>query len=144
MILDEQVTANFRLIEMFHSNTADANGITEQYQPTVEIMENARQLLKYVLQPLRDLHGKPIHINCGYRCKRVNDEVGGVKSSQHLTAQAADCSTENNQELIQTLLHSDIDFDQCISEKGTELKPAWVHISYNSHDNNRKQFIRIP
>lgn len=144
MNLDEQITKNFNLKEFFHSNTADAKGFSEQYEPTEELKENARQLTKYVMQPLRDIYGKPISINCGYRCKRVNDAVGGVKTSQHLTAEAAYCSSDNNQELIQTLLHSDIDFDQCISEKGTELKPAWVHISYKSHGNNRKQFLRIP
>lgn len=42
------------------------------------------------LQELRDLSGKPIIVNCGYRCPEHNKAVGGVKRSQHLFGNAAD------------------------------------------------------
>jgi len=42
------------------------------------------------LQKLRDLIGKPIHINSGYRCPKNNKEVGGVTNSQHVLGTATD------------------------------------------------------
>lgn len=46
--------------------------------------------LPIALQQLRDKLGKPITINCGYRCEKHNREVGGAKRSQHLYGKAAD------------------------------------------------------
>ena len=143
MNLDIQISDNFNLKELVHSNTADAEGIHEQYEPELDVIDNLTALVNKVLQLLRDLYGKPIHVNCGYRCTRLNAAVGGVKTSQHLYGQAADCSCENNKELIEVLMKSDIDFDQCISEKGSAERPAWVHISYKKVGTNRKQFLRI-
>lgn len=46
--------------------------------------------LLYKLQALRDLIGKPIIINSGYRTKEYNKRVGGSPNSQHLKGKAAD------------------------------------------------------
>lgn len=43
-----------------------------------------------LLEQLRAKVGKPIHINCGYRCPKHNAEVGGVVNSQHIDGTAAD------------------------------------------------------
>ena len=42
------------------------------------------------LQRLRDVIGKPILINSGYRSPSHNAKVGGSPNSQHLTGKAAD------------------------------------------------------
>lgn len=42
------------------------------------------------LQALRDIWGKPIHINSAHRCANHNLAVGGAAKSQHLTI-AFDC-----------------------------------------------------
>ena len=42
------------------------------------------------LEKLRLMIGKPIIVNCAYRCKKHNAEVGGVANSQHLLGTAAD------------------------------------------------------
>jgi hypothetical protein len=42
------------------------------------------------LQKARDLVGKPITINSGFRCKTHNKKVGGVSSSLHLKGTAFD------------------------------------------------------
>jgi uncharacterized protein YcbK (DUF882 family) len=46
--------------------------------------------LVLALQELRDLVGKPIHINSGVRCASHNTAVGGSKKSQHLEGRAVD------------------------------------------------------
>lgn len=43
-----------------------------------------------LLEELRAKAGKPIHVNCGYRCPSHNAEVGGVPNSQHVLGTAAD------------------------------------------------------
>lgn len=48
------------------------------------------QALMNELQALRDYLGVPIMINSGYRTPSHNKKVGGVTSSQHLKAKAAD------------------------------------------------------
>ena len=42
------------------------------------------------LDALREAIGKPIHVDCMYRCPSHNAEVGGVPNSQHLLGNAAD------------------------------------------------------
>ena len=42
------------------------------------------------LQQLRDLIGKPIIINSGYRTESYNKKVGGAKNSYHMQGKAVD------------------------------------------------------
>lgn len=46
------------------------------------------------LEALRNLAGKPIHINSGYRTPSTNAAVGGVRNSQHELGNAADIEIE--------------------------------------------------
>ena len=46
--------------------------------------------MENVLQPLRQLYGKPIIINSAFRSIVVNNAVKGAKNSQHLCGKAAD------------------------------------------------------
>ena len=80
-----QLTPNFNLNE-FHFR--DSRKIPPEYMPNVkELAAN--------LQVLRDEIGAPIHINSCYRPPDYNKKIGGAKTSQHLTASAADitCKT---------------------------------------------------
>jgi len=42
------------------------------------------------LDGFREYYGRPVIVSSGYRCKKLNDKVGGVKNSAHLTGCAAD------------------------------------------------------
>lgn len=46
-----------------------------------------------VLQRMRDLCGKPLIINSGYRCRKHNAAEGGVDGSYHTLGAAADVAT---------------------------------------------------
>ena len=64
-----------------------------------------------LLEQLRAKAGKPVHVNCGYRCPTHNAEVGGVPNSQHVLGTAADITIpeigfERARELVES-----IDFD---------------------------------
>lgn len=45
------------------------------------------------LEDLRALVGKPLRVNCGFRCRRHNAAVGGATNSMHMLGQAADLAT---------------------------------------------------
>lgn len=140
-----ELSKNFTLAELTKSEYAIRNNIKEQNTPSQQIIDNLEKLCINVLQPLRDKVGNPIKITCGYRCKRVNEGVGGASSSQHLDGKAADIeyyigNEENNLLLAQAVLLNNIAFDQMILEFGTKKNPSWIHISYNE-GKNRGQIL---
>lgn len=59
-----------------------------------ELKENVKELADN-LQILRDEIGEPIHINSAYRHEAYNKKIGGVKSSQHIKAKAADITAKS-------------------------------------------------
>lgn len=106
--------------------------------PTIERMQ---ALMEECLDKVREMWGKPIGVNSGYRSAELNRAVGGEKNSQHLRGEAADITTgskENNRKLFDLIVASDIDFDQLIDESGYR----WLHISY-CKDYNRKQVLHL-
>ena len=71
-------------------------------------------LCVYVLQPIRDEHGK-ISISSGYRSKGVNQAVKGKKSSQHKKGQAADISPKEGTLLsVYKWIIDNLEFGACI------------------------------
>lgn len=49
-----------------------------------------KQELMVKLQKLRNDFGKPMVVDCGYRCPQHNASVGGARDSAHLYGEAAD------------------------------------------------------
>ena len=137
------LSENFTLAELTESQAARRKGYKEQFSPPLGVVSNLQELCEKILQPLRDKVG-PIKINSGYRCERVNKDVGGQPSSQHLTGQAADIEGINvtNAELFAAIQSMNLPFDQCIWEFGTKENPAWVHVSCSHR--NRRQILYIP
>jgi len=86
----------------------------------------------------------PIIINSGYRSEAVNNVVGGVATSNHLTGCAADIRVSGIEQLIRyaTILldisdESQEDFDELLIErspKGT----FWLHFAVRPSGNRRK------
>jgi hypothetical protein len=135
-----QLTKNFTLAEMLHSQIAVRHNITKQFNPPQSVINHLKLLCENVLQPPRNKIRKPIFISSGYRCRQVNDMVGGSAKSQHLTGQAADFTAADftPEELFQYIKASNILYDQLIQEFD-----QWVHISYHPiREKNRKQCLR--
>lgn len=138
-----QLTTNFTLEELIHSDTANAKGIDNT--PTKEIEENLKYLAEKALQPIRDKWGKPLTVNSGYRCKELNKAVGGVSNSSHLTGLAADIeagTNEDNKKLFnfisEMVKNKEITVDQVIDEKNY----AWIHVGI-SRENNRNEVFHL-
>lgn len=134
------LTKNFYLDEMLASQSAVRLGFDEQFTPDQAVIENLRALCQNVLQPLRDGLQRAILTSSGYRCPRVNQAIGGAKTSQHLFGMAADINVGHltTEQLYQRIKKSGLVFDQLIQEFD-----RWVHVSYNPDLNaNRRQCLR--
>ncbi len=127
----------FKLSELTRTSKPIAN------VPNAEQESNLINLVEKVLDPARELLGKPITINSGFRCQEVNKAVGGASNSQHTTGEAADLSCSDNKQLLE-LIRSKLKFDQLINEQplpnGT---PSWVHVSYKRNGQNRGEVLMM-
>ena len=129
----------FTMKELTKSSMADKLGIDNT--PTTEVSVALSNLVTHVLDPLREMYGKPITVNSGYRCPQLNAAVGGAKTSQHMRGDAADItagSKEENKKLFE-LIRERLPFDQLLNESDY----SWVHVSYVSPEKNRKQTLNL-
>lgn len=125
--------------ELAKSSTANKLGIDNT--PTSEASVALSNLVTHVLDPLREMYGKPITVNSGYRCPKLNAAVGGAKNSQHMKGEAADITAGNkteNKKLFE-LIRDNLPFDQLLNESDY----SWVHVSYVSSSKNRKQILSL-
>lgn len=129
-----KLSNNFELREFTESDTATRKGIYNY--PGVDERKALDNLVTNLLQPLRDLYGKKMIINSGYRCPELNKEVGGVPASQHVKGEAADVACDNPEEVKNLLLSSGLEFDQIGVYK------RFVHISLKLSGKNRKAVFK--
>ena len=131
------LSENFVLDEFLVSQTASRQGIDNI--PSPEVVENLRNLVVNILQPLRNKLG-PMCISSGFRCPQLNSAIGGAVNSQHIYGMAADINVPGmgNDELAE-YIRDNMDFDQVILEFHTLGQPAsgWVHVSYNIKGNKK-------
>ncbi len=143
-----RLSEHFTLEEFVRSRKAQARGIKNE--PPAEAVEWMKQLVKNILEPLRQAWGQPIFVNSGYRSPELNRVVGGVPNSQHLLGQAADIVADIsllNYDLGQLIIELGLPFDQLIFEdyyiEYVTGKPQhrcrWIHVSYGPR--NRRQII---
>lgn len=128
------VSKNFNYKEFEKSDTAKKFGIINVIN-TSEIRDSIKALVIEVLQPLRDAWGKPLSINSGYRCKKLNEVVGGVETSQHCKGEAADISCSEPAKLAQLAYDLELPYDQMI------LYPTFVHFSHKLNGEQRNQIL---
>ena len=98
-----------------------------------------------VFDVIREHFKTPIRVSSFFRCRLLNNCIGGSKTSQHVKGQAIDMQGTGKltNQMIFDYVKDNLDFDQLIHEYGTDNNPAWVHVSYVSKDKNRKQVLYI-
>ena len=138
---DVQISKNFKLSEFIESETAKKKGIDNT--PSEDIIENIILLVETILQPLRDIISFPFHINSGYRCKKLNNAVGGSDTSAHLEGLAADVnlgSKQRNRILWEEIKRGNFEFDQVINERNY----TWLHIGIKKDkEKNRHSMFKL-
>lgn len=128
----------FTIQELTRSDTAARLHIDNT--PNRDQIRCLELLVNNILDPLRTRYGRPIYITSGYRCRRLNDAVGGAYNSQHMLGQAADItvgSPEDNRQLYSLIRTMRLPFDQLIDEYGMQ----WIHVSYGPR--HRRQAFAI-
>lgn len=128
------LSKNFDWKEFEKSDVAKAHHINNAIVDW-DVRDNIKELVDNVLQPLRDAWGGPIFINSGYRCKELNELVGGVETSQHCKGMAADVGVTDPYALAKLTKRMKIKFDQMI------IYPSFVHYSYRADGDNREQIL---
>lgn len=134
------ISKNFSYAEFEASETAKRKGIINVIT-SFEVRDAVKALTLKVLQPLREVYGKPLEINSGYRCQKLNAEVGGVPTSQHVKGEAADIKTGNQTEsyrlarLAKTTPSIMREIDQMI------VYPTFVHFSHKRVGAQRRQIL---
>lgn len=119
--------------------------------PTPEILDNMRRVALECFERAR-AHFGPIVVSSFYRCPELNRAIGGVDRpgsiSQHTKGQAIDMyidspHSDKNLELYNWCL-ANLDYDQLINEFPDDKgRPCWVHVSYVSHEKNRKMHFTV-
>ncbi len=140
-----KLTDNFSLQELLKSQTALRKGIDNK-PADPSVITNLQVLCEKVLQPVRDHFARPVVINSGYRCPKLNKAIGSSSKSQHTKGEAADIEIPglSNKELAE-YIEDNLPFDQLILEfyNGVDPNSGWVHVSYVGDDDNRKQTLTI-
>lgn len=125
----------FTIEELCKSSTAEKRGISNV--PNYTQKKNLEELIKNILDPLREAYGKPIYVNSGFRSRELNIAVKGASMSEHKKGMAADLdvhSREGNKQLFELIQKLNLPFRQLIDEKDF----SWVHVSYDPNDIKRQ------
>lgn len=120
------LSAHFTLAEMTVSQEAARRGIDNT--PPADVMPALIRTAQGLEAVRVRLGCAPVIVSSGYRCAPLNAAIGGSKTSQHMTGQAADiiCPRFGGPaEVAAALRDSGIEYDQLILEYG-----RWVHISF--------------
>lgn len=129
----------FTLAEFTRSSTAAKYGICND--PSDNVVTNLQYGCTKILDPLRQSYGKPIVISSGFRCKQLNNLVGGVPNSWHQDGNAVDIHVQNETEAkkIFAILKLNLYVDTCLFEHATS-GAQWLHVQWNALKAPRRHF----
>lgn len=126
-----RLSKNFTLKEFTRSGTARRLGIDNN--PNDDQVQNIKDQVENLLQPLRDRIGCVITINSGFRNRLLNKMIGGAFHSQHISGHASDIDVScMSLEEVYKIIVSEFDFDKVIFEFG-----EWIHVSYVKGSNRK-------
>lgn len=146
----------FKIIHNIKSELAEQNNINNF--PGVDVNHNSTLTYDFIINNLRLLHLNCINplladipdikIRSAYRCKQLNNLLGGVENSQHIFGYAIDIVSDNfPASLIWNWCYQNLPlYNQLIWEYpergdfngGSNIDCSWVHISYIEGDNTKK------
>ena len=138
--MNTKISKNFSLNEFTKSETAQRLNINNSLPHNGEDLK-IKALVVYLLQKLRNRFGR-MTINSGYRCPALNAAVGGVPTSRHLTANAADVVF--NDAKLSDVWHylsdnpDNLKWRQVIWYKSRNF----IHFDYSDGDNKMEMIVK--
>ena len=140
----KRISKHISYKEATYSNYAKKYKIANK--PNEEHIDSMELLAEKIFEPLREWVGCPIRVNSMFRSEKLNTALKGSKTSSHMKGQAMDITSmacgkddcKSNLDMFH-YIKDNLDFDQLIWEFGSE--PKWLHVSYNSEKDNRKQVL---
>lgn len=112
--------------------------------PDESSIANLEALIEYIVKPIYDEFPNA-EITNGYRCKELNDKIGGAKGSQHTKGQAVDIvlvipgkTLKESIKELYNFVASMLPFDQLI------IYPTFVHVSYRAINRRLEVINRAP
>lgn len=122
-----QLTPHFSYYEMTRS--AWAERYHRDNTPDCLQLAALENLCRVLLEPLRAQFG-PIRINSAFRSPTVNEGVGGVGCSKHLSGEAVDIYLPNQEtgRAYYRWIVANVDFDQLLFEHRRD-GAMWIHCS---------------
>ena len=140
-----KLSEHLDLSEVTRSESAKRNGISNM--PTEAHIANFKLLAEKIFEPIRTHFRCPIIISSGYRSKELNAAIGGSLTSQHCQGEAIDIDMDGTangvtNRMVFDYIKDNLNFDQLIYEFGDANNPDWVHVSYESTGNQRKQILK--
>ena len=121
------LTPHFSYEEMTRSQWAEEHGV-ENTPDELQLL-GLYNLCQTLGEPLREVFG-PIMVNSGFRCPEVNEGVGGVGNSKHLSGEAMDIRLPSEQLGLEyfEFIRKSVDFDQLLFERNRR-GGMWLHCS---------------
>lgn len=140
-----KLSEHLDLSEVTRSESAKRKGISNM--PTEAHIANFKLLAEKIFEPIRNYFRCPIIISSGYRSKELNAAIGGSATSQHCSGEAIDIDMDGTpngvtNRMVFDYIKDNLNFDQLIYEFGDPNNPDWVHVSYESTGEQRKQVLR--
>jgi hypothetical protein len=142
--------SSIKLSEHFTLGEMCKTSVKYKNVPNEVQVENLKRLCSW-LEMLRSEWNRrygegndPIIINSGFRSEAVNNVIGGVATSNHLTGCAVDIRTNGMEQaieyaaiLINYAKESAQDYDELLIEKN-RYGAVWLHFAVRPKDNRRK------
>jgi putative chitinase len=108
--------------------------------PNEQELENLKRLSLFLEEVKKLLGGKAIMVNSAFRSAEVNRAVKSTDKSQHRLGCACDFRVPNMtpDEVVQAIINSDLQYDQCIREFD-----RWVHVSIPNIENAKPRKMAL-
>ena len=132
-----KLSKNFTLSEFLYSSTALRKNINNDLPR--KYLQNIKDLVNYILQPLRDKFG-PIKITSGFRTEELCVAIGSSVTSNHAKGLAADFKPYNKKIKLYDIIEfiNDLDYKELIGEY---FPTGWIHVAFQN--NNNKGTLRL-
>lgn len=124
-----QLAPNFTLSELTRT---EHRGLLDRNADEALACTPSLKAVADMLQVVRDHFGMPLVVHSGFRCKALNEAIGGAKGSQHVKGEAADFhvhSTRLEDVFDWIWKESGLAYGQIILEGVQAGQPTWIHLS---------------